>query len=133
MKLDIIEIANFSKQQLKNVFNVDYNIIEDNILVKVKDIILNSHNKNYDMIYSFYESVYPVLQNLRNFNLEKIELSEFGFSIEDYSEEYVTDVKSLIALYFIKQFNYNRHMLREELIKIKLKGQLRKLLEDLYN
>lgn len=134
MTLDIIEIAEFCKEQLKRIFKVDFDILEDGILARVKDLILNSHNnKYYDILYDFHDSVYPVLQNLDDLNLNKIRLNDFGYSIEEYDEKYIDDVKNLIALYFITQYNYIHKTVSIKAIEVNLKGDLKELFKQLYD
>lgn len=105
-KLDIVEIAKFCKEQLKKVCNVEVDILKDNILSRVKDIILKSYDIEYDSLEDYFEFVYPILQNIRLLKLENVKLDIEGYSIEKYEEEYIEDVKSLIAMYFIKQRKY---------------------------
>ncbi len=125
MKLTVIEIAKFCEKELSSTFNQKFDIYEDNLINKVKEIIMYE----FAIDYTFDKFVCDILENIKELNLQDMEKDEEGNIIQDLDAKEIQRIKKLISLYFIVSYNAIGNMVDQAVLRIKLK----KIIEDLDN
>lgn len=100
MILTVIEIAEFTKNELEKTFNKKFDIYEDNLIDKILIII----NDEYEIDYESDDYVCAILENLKDMNLKSMKKDIQLNITENLKEEDVLKIKQLISLYLIKSY-----------------------------
>lgn len=139
MKINVIKIAYFAKQQLLKTCNENIDFLTGGFIEKTKDILTNCIEEDYESSETFYSCLQPVICELSNaIGNKNISLNDKGISYEDdftgedYTEEEVLEITHLIALYFILKFTYVRNLFHSA-TEIHFTQDLQKLFDKLYN